>query len=71
MDKLFFKGMVSDSNNIFLWHELEDINKKKKKKKKKVISKISVDSNFTFASYAWLYALIICISITPLTTVLN
>ena len=41
------KGIVSDSNNIFSWHESEDINKKKKKKKKKkVISKISVDSNF-------------------------
>ena len=23
-----FKGIVSDSNNIFLWHEPEDINKK-------------------------------------------
>ena len=42
-----FKGIVSDSNNIFLRHELEGINKKKKKKKK-IISKISVGSNFTF-----------------------
>ena len=59
------KGIVSDCN-IFLWHESEDINKTKKnpnkqtnqkKKKKKVISKISVDSNFTFTSYAWFYAL--------------
>ena len=25
-------GIVSDSKNIILWHELEDINKKKKKK---------------------------------------
>ena len=23
-----FKGIVSDSNNIFLWHKSEDINKK-------------------------------------------
>ena len=23
-----FKGIVSDSNNIFLWHESEDINNK-------------------------------------------
>ena len=23
-----FKGIVSDSNHIFLWHESEDINKK-------------------------------------------
>ena len=30
--------------------------KKKKKKKKKLISKISVDTNFTFTSYAWLCA---------------
>ena len=44
----FVKGIYSDSNNIFLWHELEDINKKK------LISKISVDSNFGFSSYAWL-----------------
>ena len=39
------KGIVSDSNNIFLWHESEDINKKK------LISKISVDSSVTFSSY--------------------
>ena len=38
-------GALSDSNNIFSWHESEDVNKKKKKKKK-VISKISVDFNF-------------------------
>ena len=25
---LVVKGIVSDSNNIFLWHESEDINKK-------------------------------------------
>ena len=43
-----FKGIFSDSNNIFLWYESEDINKKK------LISKISVDFNFTFSSYAWL-----------------
>ena len=24
----FIEGIVSDSNNIFLWHESEDINKK-------------------------------------------
>ena len=24
----FVKGIASDSNNIFLWHESEDINKK-------------------------------------------
>ena len=40
------KGIVSDSNNIFLWHESEDVNKKK------LISKISINSNFTFSSYA-------------------
>ena len=33
---------------ISLWHESEDINKKEP------ISKISVDSNFMFSSYAWL-----------------
>ena len=43
-------GIFRDSNNIFLWHESEDINQKKKK----IISKISFDSNFTFTSYAWL-----------------
>ena len=32
------KGIVSDSNNIFLWQNYEDINEK-------AISKISVDSN--------------------------
>ena len=39
--------ILSDSNNIILWHESEDINKK-------VYSKFSVDSNFTFTSYAQL-----------------
>ena len=40
------KGIFSDSNTIFLWHESEDISKKN------LISKISVDSNFTFSRYA-------------------
>ena len=47
----WIKGIVSDSNNIFLWYELKDINKKK------MISKISVDSNFTFTSYTGLCAM--------------
>ena len=51
MQNLRIKGIVTDSNNIFLLHKLEDIDKKR------VISKISVDSNFTFTSYAWLGAL--------------
>ena len=29
------KGIVSDFNNIFLWHKSEDINKKKQTNKKK------------------------------------
>ena len=41
-----FKGMFSDTHNIFLWHELEDINEKK------LIFKISNDFNLTFSSYA-------------------
>ena len=45
------KGIVNDSNYIFLWHESKDINIKK------VMSKISVDSNVTFTSYVWLCAL--------------
>ena len=44
------KGIFSDFNIIFLWHESEDT----MYKQKKLISKISVDSNFTFSSYAWL-----------------
>ena len=40
------KGIVIDSNNIILWHESEDIHKRS------FISKISVDSDFTFSSYA-------------------
>ena len=39
------KGVFSDSNNIILWHKSEDT------KQKKLISKISVDSNFTFSSH--------------------
>ena len=42
------KGIFSDSNNIFLWHESED----KLKKKKNLYSKISVYSTCTFTSYA-------------------
>ena len=49
-DRGWFKGIVTDSKNIFLWHESEHINKKKK------LIKISVDSNFTLSSYAWLCA---------------
>ena len=37
------KWIFSDSNNIFLWHESEDINKK-------LISEISVDFQFSFTS---------------------
>ena len=40
--KLYLKGIFTDSNNIFLLHESEDINEKK------IISKISVDSNLCF-----------------------
>ena len=43
----WIRGIFSDPNIIFLWHESEDINKKS-------ISKISVNSNFQFTSYAWL-----------------
>ena len=41
-------GIVSDSNNIFIRHESEDINKTR------LFSKSSLDFNFTFTSYAWL-----------------
>ena len=41
------KEVFCDSNNIILWHKSKGMNKK-------VISKIPVDSNFIFASYAWL-----------------
>ena len=40
--------VFNDYSNIILWHESEDINQKM------VISKISVNFNFTFTSYAWL-----------------
>ena len=49
------KDIFSDSNNIFLWCESEDINKNNNKKR--LTSKISVDSHFTFTNYAWLCAL--------------
>ena len=44
------KGIVSDSNNIFLWHESKDI------------SKISVDSNLT---WIYKLCMIMCIGIAP------
>ena len=50
---MFLKGTVSDSNNIFLWQKIG------RYYWKKLISKISVDSNISFTSYAWLCALIL------------
>ena len=43
---LKLKGTFSDSNNIYILCKSEDIYEKR------VISSISVDSNFGFASYA-------------------
>ena len=43
------KRMISNSNNIFLWHKSEDI---KQKEKGKLIFKIAVDFCVTFSSYA-------------------
>ena len=43
------KGIFSDSNSHFLWHESVDINKKK------LISKNSADFNFVLASCAWFH----------------
>ena len=45
---VFLKGIFSDSNSIFFMVWI------RRYKQKKLISKISVDSNFTFSSYAWL-----------------
>ena len=39
---MVLKGILSDSNNIILWYESEDMNKKK------LISKISVDFELRF-----------------------
>ena len=47
------KKPCSYSNNIFLWHESEDINKTKTRTKT-LTSIISGDSNFTISSLAWL-----------------
>ena len=44
----FVKGIFSDSNSTFLWHKSQDINKKSF-----FFSKMSVNSDFPFASYAW------------------
>ena len=50
------KGIVSDSNNIFLWHESEDIKKK------------GVFPKFQFITILYIYNLciIMCIGITPI-----
>ena len=53
------KGIVSDFNNIFLWHKSDDIHKIN------VISKISVYSNLTFTSYAWLICALTLLHISP------
>ena len=47
-----FKGKVSDSNNILLWHESEDVNQKKIKIKK-IKQKISKFNWFKFYVYKW------------------
>ena len=44
---LALKGIVSDSNNIFFYFMNQKI------LIKNIIPKVSVDSNFTFTSYAW------------------
>ena len=36
---IYIKGIVSDSNNIFIRHESEDVNKKKNKQTNKKINK--------------------------------
>ena len=48
------------------YHDMDQKSNKKKKKKKKLIFKISVDSNFTFSSFARM-----CVSLLPQTSVLN
>ena len=47
---MILKRIFVDSNDIFWWHELQDINKK---------AHFSVDSKFTFTSYTW----VCCVSL--------
>ena len=55
-----FKGIVSDSNSIFLLHESEDINKK------------AYFQNLSwFQIYVYNLCMIVCIGIAPYTTVLD
>ena len=63
------KEILSDSSNIFLWHDLKDISKKDYFKKKiknnnnnnnnndnnKTKQNKTVDSNFTFTSYDYMH----------------
>ena len=52
--------MFSDSNNIFLWYESEDINKN------------AYFQNFSwFQFYVFKLCMIMCVSLFPQTTVLN
>ena len=49
------KGIVSDSNNIFLWNESEDINKKK-----------PYFQNFSwFQFHVFKLCMIMCVSLLP------
>ena len=58
---LQLKGIVSDSNNIYLWHESEDINTHK-----------SYFQNFSlFQFQVYKLCMIMCIDIAPQTIVIN
>ena len=50
----WIKGIVSDSNNIFLWHESEDINKKG-----------NFQNKFQFQFYVYTWCMIMCIGTFP------
>ena len=55
-----FKGIFSNSNNIFFWHESEDINKK------------AYIQNFSWFQFCvFKLCMIMCVSLTTLTTVLH
>ena len=61
---MYVKGIFSDSNNIFLLHESEDINKRKTKQNKtKQKANFQNFSWFQFCIYK--LCMIMCIGIAP------
>ena len=53
----YLKGIFTDSDNIFLWHESEDINKKQNKTKQTNKKENGYFQNFSCLKFFYVYKL--------------